>query len=100
MEAHEKSLTTHVGIRELKARLSHYIELAVVGERIVVTDRGKPKAMLIGLERDPMIEQGIEQGWIRSRKRPPAHGRRRKRAKGRYTIEQVMAEDRGEPDLP
>jgi prevent-host-death family protein len=33
-----------VGVRELKNRLSHYIKLARDGERIVITERGKPVA--------------------------------------------------------
>lgn len=35
-----------VGIRELKARLSHYVRAAHEGQRIVVTDRGIPVAVL------------------------------------------------------
>ena len=35
-----------VGIRELKARLSHYVKAANAGEQIVVTDRGVPVAVL------------------------------------------------------
>src|SRR4030065_562231 len=37
-------VTTRVGIRELKAKLSHYLERAAAGETIVVTDRGKARA--------------------------------------------------------
>ncbi len=35
-----------VGIRELKNRLTHYLRLTYKGERIVVTDHGKPVAIL------------------------------------------------------
>ncbi|MCF8557525.1 MAG: type II toxin-antitoxin system prevent-host-death family antitoxin, partial [Candidatus Nanopelagicales bacterium] len=35
-----------VGIRELKARLSHYVRVAREGERILITDRGRPVAVL------------------------------------------------------
>jgi len=35
-----------VGIRELKANLSHYVRLAKQGERIVITDRGQEVAEL------------------------------------------------------
>jgi prevent-host-death family protein len=38
-----------VGIRELKARLSHYVARARLGHRVVVTDRGRPVAQLVGL---------------------------------------------------
>ena len=36
----------NVGIRELKARLSHYVRVAREGERILITDRGRPVAVL------------------------------------------------------
>jgi prevent-host-death family protein len=39
-----------VGIRELKNKLTHYLESAKRGERIIVTDRGVPVAILHDLE--------------------------------------------------
>jgi prevent-host-death family protein len=46
-----------VGIRELKARLSHYVKRARLGHGVLVTERGKPVAELIGLstERDQLL---------------------------------------------
>ncbi len=35
-----------VGVRELKNRLTRYLALIKEGERVVVTDRGKPVAVL------------------------------------------------------
>ena len=35
-----------VGVRELKNRLTHYLRLTKKGERIIVTDRGNPIAVL------------------------------------------------------
>ncbi|HBL31920.1 MAG TPA: type II toxin-antitoxin system prevent-host-death family antitoxin [Acidobacteria bacterium] len=40
---------TRIGIKELKARLSEYVERARAGEMVVVTDRGKPVAELVPL---------------------------------------------------
>jgi prevent-host-death family protein len=37
---------TSVGIRELKAHLSHYIRLVGNGEKVVVTDRGRTVAVI------------------------------------------------------
>ncbi len=43
-----------VGIRELKGSLSSYLRRAAAGERIRVTDRGKPIVELVPAgERDP-----------------------------------------------
>lgn len=89
-------MTTYVGIRELKAKLSHYLDRAAAGETIVVTDRGKPKAEIRTLSAEERIQQGIREGWIT----PP---RRRGRLtvpplglKGKMTIAEAMAEDRDE----
>ncbi len=37
---------TTVGIKNLKARLSRYVGRAASGEQVVVTERGKPVALL------------------------------------------------------
>lgn len=40
-----------VGIRELKNRLTYYLNSVKKGENVVVTDRGKPVAILHGLDK-------------------------------------------------
>ncbi len=45
-----------VSIGRLKARLSEYLRRARAGEGVVVTDRGKPVARLVGLEGEPALE--------------------------------------------
>ena len=84
-------MTTRVGIRELKGRLSHYLDRAAAGETIVVTDRGRAKVEIRGLSVEERIQQGIEEGWIRpGRGRPDATPLR---LKGRVTIAEAMAAD-------
>ncbi len=84
-----------VGVRELKARLSEYLERAAAGELIRVTERGKPKALLGPLPGSDNIERGIREGWIRPGSgEPPTIPRRR--FKSRLRSEDVLAEDRGE----
>ena len=39
-----------VGIRDLKNRLTHYLETAKKGDAIIVTDRGVPVAILHNLD--------------------------------------------------
>jgi prevent-host-death family protein len=39
-----------VGIRELKNRLTHYLKIAKSGDKIIVTDRGVPVAILHNLD--------------------------------------------------
>ncbi|MDE2751923.1 MAG: type II toxin-antitoxin system prevent-host-death family antitoxin [Gemmatimonadota bacterium] len=82
-----------VGIRELKAKLSEYVSRAANGELIVVTDRGRPVARLVGLESASVIERGVEEGWITPASRtrlPPAQ-----RFSAPRSIADVLDEDRG-----
>lgn len=57
-----------VGIRDLKARLSSYVGQAARGDRITITDRGRPVAELVPLSTD-QIERGIAAGWIEPARR-------------------------------
>jgi prevent-host-death family protein len=85
------NVTTRVGIRELKAKLSYYLDRAAAGETIVVTDRGRAKVEIRKLSVEERIQQGIEEGWIRpGRGRPDATPLR---LKGKMTIAEAMAED-------
>ncbi len=82
-----------VGIRELKAKLSEFVGRAANGEQIVVTDRGKPVARLVGLEGASMIERGIEEGWITPASR--THLGPAKRVSAPRSTADVLDEDRG-----
>ncbi|MEX2457395.1 MAG: type II toxin-antitoxin system prevent-host-death family antitoxin [Actinomycetota bacterium] len=83
-----------VGIRELKARLSEYVERVKAGEPVRVTERGLAVAMLVPLPAAANLERGIREGWI-----DPGDGS----AFGPVTrfdpsrpVLEVLAEDRGE----
>lgn len=55
-----------VGIRDLKNQLSRYVDQAVAGTEIIVTDHGKPVARLTTLtESDTRLQQLIESGAVR-----------------------------------
>lgn len=43
-------------IAQLKARLSEFVAAAKAGETVVVTERGRPVARLIGLEAEMKLE--------------------------------------------
>jgi prevent-host-death family protein len=88
-----------VGIRELKAHLSEYLDRAEQGEIIRVTERGRPKAMIVALPGriEERIRQGIAEGWIT----PALNGPRAvvppvRRVKAKRTIAEILAEDRGD----
>jgi prevent-host-death family protein len=83
-----------VGIRELKQRLSEYLDRAERGEVLRVTDRGRPKAVIGPVPGRARIEDGIRDGWI-TPGTDAALGAVR-RAKAARRVLDVMAEDRGE----
>lgn len=82
-----------VGIRELKKRLSEYVEMASRGEHVRVTLRGQPVAHLGPIPGRLRLEEGIEEGWVTPASiDAPATVRR---APAKRPISEVIAEDRG-----
>ncbi len=49
-----------VGIRELKNKLSHYVRLSKDGDRIIITERGKPVAVIHRIEDEESSENKEE----------------------------------------
>jgi prevent-host-death family protein len=90
------NVTTRVGIRELKAKLSHYLDRAAAGETIVVTDRGRAKASIGPLSVEDRLEQLIRDGKVTPPRLPGPPSLPSRRYKGRMTVEELMAEDRGD----
>ena len=85
-----------VGIRDLKARLSEFVERAAAGEVIRVTDRGTLRAVLMPLPEARRVEQGLAEGWIRRQQsRGPGPARPVSAPPGPTTGE-LLTEDRGE----
>jgi prevent-host-death family protein len=83
-----------VGVRELKQRLSEYLDRAERGELLRVTDRGRPKALLGPLPGRARVEQGMAEGWIKAGSGEGLHRVPRVKATGR--VRDALAEDRGE----
>ena len=85
---------TEVGIRELKQRLSEYLDRAERGEVLQVTDRGRPKAVLGPVPGRARIDDGVRDGWITpgtGMRLGPVH-----RPKATRRVLDALAEDRGE----
>jgi prevent-host-death family protein len=53
-----------VAIRELKAKLSAYVQRAAAGEQITVTDRGRPVAVLGPPLGRVDLRAAAEAGWL------------------------------------
>ena len=53
-----------VGIRELRAGLSRYVEQVKQGEEIVVTEHGRPVARLVPMNGERKIDRLIREGVV------------------------------------
>lgn len=82
-----------VGVRELKQRLSEYLDRAERGEVLRVTDRGRPKAVLGPLPGRARIGEGVAEGWITPGSAKGLRDIRRWTA--RRSVLDVLSEDRG-----
>ena len=82
-----------VGVRELKRKLSEYLEQAARGTIIRITDRGQPKAVLGPLPQGPRLEAGIAGGWIRAGRNTLPRPARRHPSQRR--VLDALGEDRG-----
>lgn len=84
----------NVGIRELKSKLSSYIERAAAGEHITVTVRGRPVAMLVPLVGQIDLQAAAEAGWVQPATADGLRQVERRRA-GRSVFD-ALQEDRAE----
>ena len=87
---------TAVGVRQLKNQLSRYLRRVRAGERLVVTERGRPVAVISSLTvpiPDRHLERLLRQGVVRWGGGKPRGARRPPRIKG-PTVAQAVIEDR------
>lgn len=85
-----------VGVRELKNRLSHYLELARKGESITVTARGREIAVIhpkVHSEEQELLMRLVREGKATWSGGKPTGASPPVQAKGRPTSE-IVLEDR------
>lgn len=83
-----------VAVRELKAKLSAYLQRAAAGERITVTDRGRPIAVLGPPIGTVDLESAVEDGWLTRRTRSGLRPIRRQQPM--RSVREVLDEDRAD----
>jgi len=81
-----------VGVRELKQRLSEFLERVARGEVFRVTDRGKPKAILAPVPGQTQLREGVARKWIVAG--TDEAPRRVRRHKSAASVSSVLREDR------
>ena len=63
-------MTVTVGIRELRAKLSSYLDRVKAGEDVVVTERGRPVARISAPDGMDTLARLIAEGRVTPAKRP------------------------------
>ena len=81
--------------RELKAHLSELLDRAERGEVVLVTDRGRPKAILGPVPGRVSLDRGVAEGWVQPPSQAPVSTPRR-RFRATRTVADLAAEDRGD----
>jgi len=85
-----------VGIRDLKAQLSKYIQQVKAGETVIITERGKPIGRLVPTEpstdvRLKELEQAGMLAWSGRKLQPAAPVAQ---TRGDKTVAEMLLEDR------
>lgn len=84
-----------VGVAQLRRELKSWLDRVRDGEEVLVTDRGRPVARLVGVDATPLLEQLQAEGAISappSAARPAAVGRPRVSPRG--SVSDLVTEDR------
>lgn len=83
-----------VAVRELKAKLSSYLQRAAAGEILTVTDRGRPIAQIRPLPGQVDLEVAANAGWLTLAKSPGLTPIVRQKAD--RSIREVLDDDRAQ----
>ena len=92
MDVHKER--QEVGVRDLRRKLSHWLGLAAQGQEVVVTDRGRPVARIIGVEGATVLQRLIDEGLVQQPegRRVPSRDIRKVTAAG--GVAELVAEQR------
>ncbi len=60
----------HVGMRELRDRLRHYVDSARGGEDVIITEHGRPVARLVAIHEQRPIDRLIAAGLATPPRKP------------------------------
>jgi len=86
-----------VGVRELKNRLSHFLKSVADGERVTVTDRGRPVAVIIPPQESNEVERAmgmVREGLAHWGGGTPRGSRRPVKIRGKSVSQTVLDERR------
>lgn len=89
-------MQTTVGIRDLKAQLSHYVRQVKSGNTVIITERGKPVGRIVPIEKslEEKMQELIKSGFIVWNGEKLKPSKPVARTKGDKTAAQLLLEDR------
>jgi prevent-host-death family protein len=88
-------VAVEIGVREFRARLSHWLDRAAGGDEVIVTERGKPRVRVTGIGRQTTLDRLIAEGKVTPPKRPKGSTPLPKRAKVKGGIDDILRDARG-----
>jgi prevent-host-death family protein len=85
-----------VGVRELRSNLRDYLRRAAAGEEVVVTDRGRPLARIVGAGWQSTYDRLVAEGVVTPPARPrgPIRPEETFDVQGDKTLTDYVLEDR------
>jgi len=87
--------TVEVGIRDLRDRLSHFLSEVAAGRTVVVTDRGRAVARIVGIEPVPRgLQRLIDEGLVRMPTKPVTSAKTWKRVDVEGGVTDLIPEQR------
>ena len=63
-------MVVEVGVRDLRANLSSWLDRVQAGDEVIVTERGKPVARLTAVDAQSRLEELIAQGRVTPASKP------------------------------
>ncbi len=85
-----------VGIRELKAQLSKYLQRVKAGATVIITERGKPVGRIVPMRpsAEARVRELAQAGLVAWSGRKPAPIAPVARTRGKRTVANLLLEDR------
>lgn len=83
-----------VGVRQLRDELRRWLDAVEAGDEVVITERGRPIARLIGASAQRPLKRLIAAGVVTPRRRPKEADRKHRRVKARGPIAELLADQR------
>jgi len=87
---------TTVNVRELKARLSHYLRLTKAGEAVEITERGVPIGRIVPVAApiEDRMDAMVRSGWLQWDERRLPRADPVARTRGPRSVADLLVEDR------